>query len=126
VRDISELAQRYVDFGERFRRSFIRRQDYPYPAAQPHHLLGEASSIQDDVRLTPTWAVNDGEWARQWRLTPDRALGRREAWRNLLALHGDDRIALQIGDGGAFHVLVPVADLAAGRPDRLVCDVSSG
>jgi hypothetical protein len=57
----------YAEVGERFRRSFIREQDYSYRAAQPHHLLGDASSIQDDVRVTPTWAVDDGDWARQWR-----------------------------------------------------------
>jgi hypothetical protein len=126
VWEVSELAQRYADSGERFRRSFIREQDYPYRAAQPHHLLGDASSIQDDVRLTPTLAVDEGDWARQWRLAPDRVLGHREAWRTLLGLYWDDRIGLQIGDGGALHVLAPVDDLVIGRLDRLICDVSSG
>jgi hypothetical protein len=32
---------------------------------------------------------------------------------------------LAIHDGGAFHLIAPAADLAAGRGDRAVCDVAS-
>jgi hypothetical protein len=38
----------------------------------------------------------------------------------------DDRLSLEIHDGGAIQVLAPVADLAEGRLERLVYGVSSG
>ena len=47
-------------------------------------------------------------------------------WRALLALHFDERIELYLGDGGALQIMAPIADLVAGRVDRLVCDFSSG
>ena len=59
-------------------------------------------------------------------VTPDEALADSAGWRVLLSLHMDERIDLDIHDGGAFTVLAPVADLAAGRYARLVCSVDSG
>ncbi len=55
----------------------------------------------------------------------DRAVADRSAWQVLLALHVGETLGLEIHDGGAFHVLAPSADLAAGRLDRLVADVGS-
>ena len=49
-----------------------------------------------------------------------------DAWRVLLALHTDERIDLHIHDAGAFHVLVPVEELADGRYEHVVCSVDSG
>jgi hypothetical protein len=71
VWDTTELADRYARFGERFRRSFIRAEDYPYRGSQPHHLLGESFSIQDDVRLTPAMVAEDEDAARTWGIAPD-------------------------------------------------------
>jgi hypothetical protein len=93
---------------------------------QLHHLLGEPCSIQDGVRTLPAIMTTDHDAARQWEITPDPALGTPDAWRTLMALHFDERIELYLGDGGALRIMVPVADLAANRVDRLVCDFSSG
>ena len=93
---------------------------------QVHHLLGEPCSIQDDVRLTPALLAEDHDAARQWEIEPNPELGAPAAWRTLLALHFDERIELYLGDGGALHIMTPIADLAAGRVDRLVCDFASG
>lgn len=89
-----------------------------------HHLLGEACSIQDDVRGYGVMFAEEPSWGADF--APDPALADEDAWRVLLALHFDERIDLHIHDGGAIHVLAPVADLAAGRYDRTVCSVASG
>jgi hypothetical protein len=70
--------------------------------------------------------AQDHDVARVWEITPEPELGNPAAWRRLLALHHDDRIGLEIADVGALHVMVPVADLAANRLTRLMCDQASG
>jgi hypothetical protein len=74
------------------------------------HVLGEPTSIQEDVRLA----------ARDMHQDPDlRDVG---AWQVLVALH---RQLVSVFDGGAYHVLVPAHDLVDGRWDRATVDGSS-
>jgi hypothetical protein len=80
-----------------------------------HHLVGEACSIQEDVRGYGHYFFPD-----------EPALASEDTWRVLLALHMDERIGLHIHDGGAFHVLVAAAELAEGRYDHVICAVDSG
>lgn len=88
------------------------------------HLLGEAQSIQGDVRLTGTSIYSD-EMASVYGVTHDPALTDPNAWRVLLALHNDETLGLRILDGGAIHVIAPSTDLAAGHLSRLVGDIDS-
>jgi hypothetical protein len=90
-----------------------------------HHFLGEAASIQEDVRSVGTMFYGDEFWARVIDAEVDPALADVDAWRPLLAVHDDERIGLRVHDSGAFTVLIPAADLAAGRFDRVVCSVDS-
>ena len=76
------------------------------------HVLGEPTSVQDDVRL-----------AGRRDHDPDPDLRDPAAWSVLVALHSDHR--LSIVDGGAYHVLLPSRDLDAQRWDRAVLDISS-
>jgi hypothetical protein len=92
-----------------------------------HHLLGEAMSIQDDIRsLGAMLHQRADEWVAERAVPADPALADEAAWQVLLGLHMDDRLCLEIHDGGAIQVLAPVADLAEGRLERLVYGVSSG
>jgi hypothetical protein len=136
--DFSEQADRYESFAARLRVNggethpgldLLERGDFgpsPPSAYELHHLLGEACSIQDDVRSTGVMLVDDPYWSSLTGMPPDPALSNEDAWRVLLALHYDERIGLHIHDGGAFHVLAPVTDLAEGRYERVVCLVYSG
>jgi hypothetical protein len=124
VWDFSDAAERYDAWASALRTADQARPDRD--AYVVHHLLGEACSIQDDVldvgpmvAETPSWgALPPGE------IEP--ALTSPDAWRVLLALHFDERIELHIHDGGAFHLIAPVNDLASGRYDRVVCVPESG
>lgn len=89
------------------------------------HLLGEAQSIQGDVRLAGAGTYGDEELPRQSGIAYDQTLAEAGAWQVLLALHTDETLRLEILDGGAMHVLAPSADLAEGRLDRLVADIDS-
>jgi hypothetical protein len=124
--DFSALAQRYTDFSFRLRIDGRPLQPGTSPGPlEIHHLLGESCSLQGDVRTMATLVGTDPDAAAQWNIAPDSALADEDAWSILLGLHWDDRIGLQIEDAGALHILVPAADLTAGRLDRLMCDVSS-
>jgi hypothetical protein len=74
-------------------------------------LLGTADAVQDDPLLDGAY------WAR------DRALEDPAAWRLLLQL--DDSFA-HYGDGGGFYVVIPRADLIAGRYDRAIALTQTG
>jgi hypothetical protein len=121
----SERASRYRSFATQLRLDSCPAVGSRH-GSQVHHLLGDASSIQDDVREMPAILVEDLEAADHWEITPHPTLGTPDAWRVFLALHFDERIKLYLGDGGALHVMVPVADLLENRMDRLVCDFSEG
>jgi hypothetical protein len=121
--EMSERAERYAHFSDQLRLVGVTRP--PRWGTHIHHLLGEACSMQDDVREMPALLAEDHDAARLWEITPDLSLGTPDAWRTLLALHDDDRIGLEIGDAGAFHVMVPAADLAHNRLGRLMCDQAS-
>jgi hypothetical protein len=121
----SERADRYGALATRLRLNGRTTVDSRH-GWQVHHLLGEASSVQGDVREMPATLVEDLEAADHWEITPDAALRAPAAWRPFLALHFDERIELYLGDGGALQIMVPVRDLAENRLDRLVCDFSSG
>jgi Domain of unknown function (DUF1963) len=75
------------------------------------HVLGEPTSIQDDVRLAGSETHRDP------------GLKDVGVWQVLVALHSSQH--LSVFDGGAYHVLVPAQDLVDGRWDRAVVDVSS-
>lgn len=90
-----------------------------------HTLLGQPSSIQDDVRYAGPFCLESERWSRRVGVAPDPALMDRDAWRVLLDLRADERIDLAIFDGGAFTVIAPVADLAQGRNDRAICHPES-
>jgi hypothetical protein len=122
--DFSEPADR----SERWATS-LRTADEGAPPRDPyevHHLLGEACSIQDDVREAGAMVAADPSWGALPPEAGDPTLTTEDAWRVLLAIHFDERIRLNIHDGGAFHLIAPIADLAQGRYDRVVCDPSSG
>jgi hypothetical protein len=74
-------------------------------------LLGAADAVQDDPLLDGAY------WAR------DPALADPAVWRLLLQL--DDSFA-DYGDGGGLYVVIPRADLAAGRYDRAIALTQSG
>jgi hypothetical protein len=134
--DYSPLADRYESFAARLRvdggdthpgMKLLELDDpprLPPTAYEVHHLLGEACSIQDDVRGYGVMLAEEPAWGADFARDP--ALADEDAWRVLLALHFDERIDLHIHDSGAFHVLAPVTDLAAGRYDRTICAVDSG
>lgn len=116
----------YVQFRDRLRADGLpMRDDEPRPW-ELHHLLGEACSVQEDVRRAGAMIHDERSWAEQAGATPDPSLTTPDAWQVLLALHDDERVGLEIHDLGAYHVLAPVTDLAAGRHDRLINDVGSG
>lgn len=97
----------------------------PYPYAV-QHVLGEPSSIQDDVRSTGViFNEADGYWAAVSGYPPDPALTTEDAWAALLALHMDQAFGLEIHDDGAIHILAPTTELAAGRLERLLCSIDS-
>jgi hypothetical protein len=75
------------------------------------HLFGHPISVQADTRDGGPWVVADA---------PEP-----EAWTVVLGLH-DGLGSLEILDAGAYHLLIPTADLNAGRWARLVCDIASG
>jgi hypothetical protein len=75
------------------------------------HVLGEPTSVQDDVRLEASYGHVDPQ------------LRDLSAWQVLVALHSGSH--LSVFDGGAYWVLVPREDLAAARWDRAVLTSSS-
>ncbi|MFL5893488.1 MAG: DUF1963 domain-containing protein [Thermoleophilaceae bacterium] len=128
LQQFDEGAERYLQWLYRLRidgapndaKSFIK----PW---EVHHLLGEPISVQDDIRsLGAMLHQRADEWAAERAVPADPALGDEAAWQVLLGLHMDDRLRLEIFDGGAIQILAPVADLADGRLDRLVYGISSG
>jgi hypothetical protein len=122
--DDSPTADRYEEWAARVRLDG-ETDGPPYPY-QLQHLLGEPMSVQDDVRLFGAMFNRDPFWANVLGRPMDRALTTPDAWAVLLGLHADHEFGLRIHDGGAIHLLAPVADLADGRLDRLVCSVDSG
>jgi hypothetical protein len=118
-------ARRYEQWAGRLRvDGATDRQPYPW---EVQHLLGEPSSIQDDVRSTGVMFNGpDGFWAAVAGYPPDPALTSEDAWAVVLGLHMDQDFGLDIHDDGAIHILAPVTELAAGRLDRLVCSIDSG
>lgn len=124
LHDPGEPAERYDQWASRLRIDGrpLGEVDMAWAVS---HLLGEASSVQDDVRATGAMLAED-EWGEETGLGADPALASEDAWRVLLGLHMGDTLGLDILDDGAYHVLAPVDDLVAGRLDRLVCAVDSG
>lgn len=78
-------------------------------------LLGHAESVQGE----------DPRYAGGWRRGDEPELQPLDAWRVLLYV-ADGYEGMSFGDGGALAILAPVADLAAGRYDRLVTEPSMG
>jgi hypothetical protein len=72
------------------------------------HVFGAPVSTQDDVRFSGTMEHPE--------------VGDPDDWTVLLALHPD---RIDVLDLGAYNVVVPTADLLAGRWDRVVVDISS-
>lgn len=107
-----DTSDRYLEWTYRLRFDGGRTQDEEPAPWETCHVLGEATSVQDDVRGIGTM------------LRPE--LGDVDDWQVLLALHSNEHFGLQIFDSGAIHILAPVEDLAAGRLDRLVYEISSG
>lgn len=122
-----EQADRYEQFRYRLRVDGARIDESselePWSVS---HLLGEAQSIQHDVRLAGAGTYGYEEFARHSGVAYDETLADTGAWQVLLALHMDETLRLEILDGGAMHVLAPSVDLAEGRFDRLVADIDSG
>jgi hypothetical protein len=117
--DASPTADRYEEWAASVRlNGGTDGPPYPYHL---QHLLGEPMSVQDDVRLCGAMFNHDSLWANVLGRPMDRALTTPDAWAVLLGLHADHEFGLRIHDGGAIHLLAPVADLADGRLDRLVC-----
>jgi hypothetical protein len=121
-------ADRYYAWANRLRLDGV---DYnaesatePFPW-EIHHFLGEASSVQCDVRETGVWFFEDAATAEWLGAEGSELLADVEAWQTLLALHDDARSGLHILDGGAYTVLIPSIDLRVGRYDRTVCSVAS-
>lgn len=116
-------AERYDEWAGRVR--LDGNPDFPPFPFEVQHLLGEPTSVQDDVRLTGVTFNSDGYWAAVAGRPADPAMTTEDAWAVLLGLHDDDAFGLQIHDGGAVQILAPVDDLAAGRLDRLLCSIDS-
>jgi hypothetical protein len=103
-RSLDATADRYYAWANRLRvdgRDYTADLDVEPLPWNVHHVLGEASSVQDDVR------------------------GDDESLSILLSLHYDDSFGLEILDAGAYTVLIRSADLDAGAFDRTVCAVES-
>jgi hypothetical protein len=93
-------------------------RDWDDPRIRPFavtHVAGEPCSVEEDVRTSACELLEDGG-----------ELQDEDEWRVLLAIHDGFGGDVEIHDGGAYHVLVPVEDLAVGRYDRAVCDVATG
>jgi hypothetical protein len=125
IYDDNPDADRYLEWAGRLRVDGAT-DGPPYPD-QVQHVLGEPSSVQDDVRVTGA-IFNDpeGSCAAVAGYSPDPVLASEDAWAVLLGLHMDHTFGLHIHDGGAIHILAPVTELAAGQLDRLVCSIDSG
>jgi Domain of unknown function (DUF1963) len=118
-------ADRYCEWAGRLR--VDGKTDWPPFPYEVQHVLGEPSSIQDDVRLTGVMFNDpDGYWTAVACRPPDPALTSEDAWAVLLGLHMDEAFGLDIHDGGAIQILAPVNDLAEGRLDRLLYSIDSG
>ncbi|WP_320671213.1 DUF1963 domain-containing protein [Patulibacter defluvii] len=92
--------------------------DWDDPRIRPFtvsHVSGAPCSVDEDVRLRACEVREDQDGPHQ-----------EQDWRVLLALHDGFGGDVEILDGGAYHVLVPVDDLAEGRYERAVCDVTAG
>ena len=98
ARELEDHA--YRDFAERL------------SGGRAPQLLGHAESVQAE---DPRYA---GGWLRK-----EADLQSRDAWRVLLNV-ADGYEGMSFGDGGALAVVVPAADLAGGRYDRLVTEPS--
>jgi hypothetical protein len=90
-----------------------------------HHFLGEASSVQADVRGYAAAMFATASVAAFLGYEPDARLAHDDAWQTLLSLHNDDNLGLDILDGGVYTVLVPTVDLREGTFHRTVCAIDS-
>jgi len=90
-----------------------------------HHFLGEASSVQGDVRGYAASIFESDRLAAFFGFRPDDRLAHDDAWQALLSLHNDDSIDLNILDGGVYTVLVPTVDLRDGTFHPAICAIDS-
>jgi Domain of unknown function (DUF1963) len=122
------MANRYYAWANRLR---LDGRDYnaeSYTGRMPwevHHLLGEASSVQSDVRFDGAELFKYAKIAAFLGYEPDAQLADPDAWQSLLSLHNDNSFGLEILDGGSYTVLVPTVDLRVGRFHRTVCSIQS-
>ncbi len=122
------MADRYYAWANRLR---LDGRDYnagSYTGRMPfevHHFLGEASSVQSDVRFDGAALFENAKIAAFLGYQPDAQLAHPGAWQTLLSLHNDDSFGLEILDVGAYTVLVPTVDLRAGTFHRTVCAIQS-
>jgi Domain of unknown function (DUF1963) len=129
IHQFDELAERYAQWAYRLRIDGAPNDgEGPVQPWEVNHVLGEATSIQDDVRSSGAMLHQDGgqDWSVARDVPADAALADEDAWQVLLALHTGDLLRLEIFDGGAIHILAPAADLADGNLERLVYATSSG
>ena len=122
--DCDEQADQYEEWAARLRLDGRNGWDAVAPY-EVQHLLGEPRSIHDHVRFVGPMFNEDSYWQSVGGISADPGLATEDAWAILLGLHMEDAFGLNIHDGGALHFLVPVADLAIGRLNRLICDISS-
>jgi len=115
-----ETADRYLQWTYRLRVDGRRNDGSqlldPWAVS---HLLGEATSVQEDVRGIGCMVNREEGWGSELP-GPDPALVDEDAWQVMLGLHTGLALGLEIHDGGSIHLLAPVADLAVGRLDRLL------
>ena len=103
----SEVTHRYEELARRLPVAGGRPREAQWQMSQ---LLGHGENLQGD---DPTTA---GEHA-----LPEIP---RAGWGTLLNI--PDHSGMSFGDGGGLAVIIPLVDLAAGRYDRMVTDLSMG
>ena len=111
ARETPATANAYHDFAARLA-TVGAPGSRPWGIAQ---LLGHAVTMQQE----------DPRYAGGWFFRDESDLRDLHAWRVLLNV-ADGYEGMSFGDGGALAVVAPVADLAAGRYDRLVTEPSMG
>jgi hypothetical protein len=101
----AEASDDYHEFARRLTAGGEQPPDHQW---QLPHLLGHGETLQgEDPSST-------GEFTN-----PDVPRGE---WCTLINI--PDHQGMSFGDGGGLAIVIPIADLAAGRYDRLVTDLS--
>jgi len=82
----------------------------------PHQLLGASRDVQGPVLDEVAAWLEQGPAATRERYSPAEQTG--EGW--ILLAQIDSTVGLEFGDAGSLYLVIPAADLDAGRTDRVM------